>query len=112
MKISDEQLREALSLFRESVHELHPHGAARPVRSFAAWRIIAAAFAMLAVLAALPLYRHRQSDLANKAARIDTQDDALLREVESDISLSVPPPMQQLELLMAYDSMTNAERTK
>jgi hypothetical protein len=116
MKISDEQLDEelktALSLFRESVHELHPEGATEPIRLFAAWRIALVALAMLALLISVPLYRHQQQRREADLANIAKQDDAFLRHVESDVSVSVPPPMQRLEILMASDSTANSERTK
>jgi hypothetical protein len=112
-EISDEQLKEALSLFRDSVHEFRPTGERGQSRSFPVSRLALAAFAMLTILAAaVPVYRHRQADLANAASQMAKQDDALLREVESDVSLSVPPPMQPLELLMVADTVTTSERSK
>jgi hypothetical protein len=60
MNISDEKLKEALSLFRESALESRPETVPRPARSFAWWRIAAVAFAVLALLIAIPLYRHQQ----------------------------------------------------
>jgi hypothetical protein len=117
-KISDQQLEEALSLFRDSVHEFRPTGERRPSPSFPAWRLALAVFAMITILVAgVPIYFQHQNDLANAAAQqaelAAKQDDALLREVESDVSLSVPPTMQKLELLMVSDSTTpDTERSK
>jgi hypothetical protein len=117
MKISDEQLDErlkaALSLFRDSVHELKPGVAERPVQSFTSWRLAFAVFTLLALLGAVvPVYRQRQAAMANAAAEAAKQDDALLRAVESDLSLSVPSPMQRLELLMVSGTVTDSERSK
>jgi hypothetical protein len=112
-KISDEQFEKALTLFRDSVHEFEfrPTVERSPSPSFAGWRFAVAAFAMIAILiAGVPMYRQHQNDLANAAtqqAKMEAQqDDALLREVESDVSYSVPPPMRKLQLLMATDSTT------
>lgn len=112
MNISDQQLKEVLSLFRQSVHELRPESAPQPVRLFAWWRIAATAFAVLALLIAVPLYRHWQQQNEADLSNLAKQDDAFLRDVESEVSLSVPPPMQRLELLMTSGSTENSERTK
>jgi hypothetical protein len=112
MKISDQQLKDALFLFRESSRELRPGSAPQPVRLFAWWRISAVAFVLLALLIAIPLYRHQQHQHEADLDNLAKQDDAFLRDVESEVSLSVPPPMQRLELLMASDSTANSERTK
>jgi hypothetical protein len=113
MKISDQQLKQALSLFRDSVHEFQPAGAPRRVASPLPWRLALAVVALLALLiAGIPVYYQRQAAQASAAAELAKQDDALLRGVESDVLLSVPQPMQALELLMASDAVTESERSK
>lgn len=116
-----------LGLFREAMREALPEqGAMRPVNAKAparGWRMAWAtvAFVVLLVAAAVPVYRRaerqRRAEVAAQAEQASAQDDALLREVESEVSLSVPPPMQKLELLMASDTensetTTSTERVK
>ena len=105
-QISDEQLAGALSLFRDSVREFQPTGERKPTRSFAGSRIALALLALVMFLIAIvPVYRHRKAEIAK-------QDEALLRGIESDVSLSVPAPMQRLQLLMVADTVIQSERSK
>ena len=60
------------------------------------WRV-GLAVATLLLLIAAPVYRHRQ------ATREAAQDEILLRQVEREISQSVPAPMEPLAKLMPND---------
>jgi hypothetical protein len=59
--------------------------------------LMAVAFSMMI---AVPVYRHEMNRQAAVAA---TQDEILLRQVESGLSRSVPAPMEPLAKLMSND---------
>jgi len=70
--------------------------AARRKRRFVAMRIALAAAAALMVAA--PLYRQHQ-----RALEVARQDEALLEQVQAEVSRSAPEPMQPLEKLVAWN---------
>jgi hypothetical protein len=73
--------------------------AARRRRRFTALRVALAAAAVLMVAA--PVYRQHQRELA-----MARQDEALLEQVQTEISRSAPEPMQPLEKLVEWNSPT------
>lgn len=65
-------------------------------------RAVAMRFALAAAAAlivAAPVYRHHQ-----RAIEMARQDEALLEQVQTEISRSAPEPMQPLEKLVAWNS--------
>jgi len=74
--------------------------AARRRRRFTALRVALAAAA--ALLVAAPVYRQHQRAL--EVAR--QQDEALLEQVQAEVSRSAPEPMQPLEKLVEWNSPT------
>lgn len=69
------------------------------------WWQMGLAFAMLLLLIAAPVYRHRQvtREAAEMAARTAAQDEILLRQVEQEISRSVPAPLEPMAKLIPSD---------
>ena len=69
---------------------------------------LAAAAAMVAVLTAVPIHlRHRA---AERAAEIARQDEALLQQVETEVSRSVPEQMEPLTSLVSWTTVTESRR--
>ncbi len=112
-----ESLTRPLGLFRASVVALGeqrmgpmrfvaPERVARPLR----WRIAMAAAAALAV-AAIPVVRHFQPvpQITSPVMIAQVSDDVLLRQVEKEITRSVPATMEPLEKLMSGDDNRRAE---
>jgi hypothetical protein len=66
-------------------------------RRFTAWPVALAAAAALMVAA--PVYRQHQ-----RALEMARQDEALLEQVQTEISRSAPEPMQPLENLVEWNS--------
>jgi hypothetical protein len=68
------------------------------------WRI-GLAMATLTLLLAAPVYQHRRTvqQAALAAARTQAEDEVLLRQVQQEISRSVPSPMEPLAKLMPND---------
>jgi len=64
-------------------------------------RRIGLGFATLLLLVAAPVYLHRQ--VTREAALAAAQDEMLLRQVQSEISRSVPAPLEPLAKLMPDD---------
>jgi len=73
--------------------------AVRRRQRFTMMRVALAAAAVL--LVAAPVYRQHQ-----RALEMARQDDALLEQVQTEISRSAPEPMQPLEKLVAWNSPT------
>jgi maltooligosyltrehalose synthase len=71
--------------------------AARRRQRFMTMRVALAAAAVLMVAA--PVYRQHQ-----RAIEMARQDEALLEQVQTEISRSAPEPMQPLEKLVAWNS--------
>ena len=108
-------MESAIEEFRGSVHDWSaaqsapaPHIAwDRPVRHLARTWILAAA--SLLILASGPVYRHfRQQARAAEMARAD----ALLRQVDAEISRAVPQTMEPLVSLVTWGSGPTEESQK
>jgi anti-sigma factor RsiW len=111
------RLAEPLALFRTTVRALSEQmepaplvlPAERPRRATIPlhWRLAMATAAAL-MIAAIPIARHLRpvQQPAAPAPIAQISDDALLRQVESDLSRSVPTPMEPLAKLMAEDWRT------
>jgi anti-sigma factor RsiW len=111
------RLAEPLALFRTTVRALGeemgpaplvlpaelPRRASSPLH----WRL-AMATAAAVTIAAIPIARHLRPvhEAPAPAPIAHISDDALLRQVESDLSRSVPTPMEPLAKLMAEDWRT------
>ncbi len=68
------------------------------------WWRMGLAIATLLFLTAIPVIRHRQvTRVAVIAAQTAAQDEILLRQVQQEISQSVPAPMESLAKLMPND---------
>ena len=85
----------------------------RPIRErrygFGGLRLAAATLA-LAVLAAIPVHlRHRA---AERDAEIARQDEALLQQVQTEVSRSVPEPMEPLTSLWTTNTRTTNGTTE
>lgn len=95
-----EKIRAPIAMFRGAVREWSGHQVATPVkRSGVLWLRVAATAAALVVLVAIGI------DGANRrAAGIARQDDALLEQVQAQVSRSVPAPMEPLYDLMSEGS--------
>jgi hypothetical protein len=70
--------------------------ARRAAPRVARWVLAAAALAMLA---AAPVWRHRQAEMRAEAARADA---TLLDEVDAEVSEAVPSPMEPLVPLVSW----------
>ncbi len=104
-----------MGLFREVLLETaHQPVAVREVRvpsRVRAWSLaFAAVAAALLIAVAVPMYRQRSPEVA-VVTITEVDDDALLRQVQAEVSRSVAPPMQQLELLMASDTVATTIAT-
>jgi hypothetical protein len=119
-----ERATEPLKLFRASVCALGERqmgptrfvAQGRPARAFGPlqWQLAMVAAAL--VIAAIPLVRHFQPAPRTTApiamaqvAGAQVSDEALLRQVETEISRSVPATMEPLEKLMSGDDNRRAE---
>lgn len=97
-----------LSAFRDSMHrwsarQMAPVTVVAPRGLFAGWLRIAVAASALAVIAAVGIHRHNE-----QAAALQREDEALLQQVETDVSRSVPATLEPLARLM---SNSNTEGT-
>lgn len=120
-----------LALFRETLHEPMQIRFAERRAPARGWQIALAASAAACLLAvAAPVYRQvrdrpraesaRATNLpaphappaSSAVAGTEQEDDALLRRVESEVSRSVPRPMQPLESLMVSDSTNQVNDTE
>jgi anti-sigma factor RsiW len=95
-----DKIQAPLAMFRGAVREWSGHQVATPVkRSGVLWLRVAATAAVLVVLVVIGI------DGANRrAAGIARQDDALLEQVQTQVSRSVPAPMEPLYDLMSEGS--------
>jgi len=98
------RLRDLLALFRGSVVQWtaesqaarKPEPARRRLRvQPLRWAVSAA---LLLVVAAIPVYRQRQSDRAKA-------DELLLEQVDAEVSRTVPSPMEPLTKLIAWQEV-------
>ena len=60
---------------------------------------------MVVILAAVPLYLRDRAQ--RRAAEIARQDEALLEQVQTEVSRSVPEPMEPLTKLVSWTSEAN-----
>jgi len=68
------------------------------------WWRLGLAFAAILLFIAVPVLRHRAAVIAaHTEAQTAAQDERLLRQVEQEISQSVPAPMEPLAKLMPND---------
>ena len=75
------------------------------------WQIATASMAAL-LLAAIPVYRTNHREPVPVAATAAVSDEALLRDVETQISRSVPVSMEPLADLMKSDTGTTTGRSE
>ncbi len=87
---------------QEQTSPVRPRAYVRRQSAGAAWRL-AFALAALLVFVAVPFYRHEQSSRRADAGAVAVTDEALLRQVESEVARSVPAPMEPLEGLIPGD---------
>lgn len=92
---SGRELSQARPLVRPEARQRHGFGMMR----------LAAAAAMVVALAGVPLYLRDRA--RERAAEIARQDEALLEQVQTEISRSVPEPMEPLTKLVSWTSNAN-----
>ncbi len=90
-----------LAAFRDALHryserEIRPAVVLQPSRAGMGWLRIAVAAAAMIVIAVVGIHRHNQ-----EAAAIERADDALLEQVATDVSRSVPATLEPLDKLMS-----------
>jgi len=93
-----------LAAFRDSVHrwsarQMTPATIVAPRGAFSGWLRIAVAGAALAVIAAVGVHRHNL-----ETAAMAREDEALLEQVATDVSRSVPETLEPLAKLMSNSS--------
>jgi hypothetical protein len=95
------KLEAPLGAFRDAVHrwsdrQMAPVTIVEPRRASAGWLRIAVAATALGVIAIVGVERHNQ-----EAAAMARADDALLEQVATDVSRSVPATLEPLDQLMS-----------
>ncbi len=78
-----------------------------PVQEFWwTWRPLqlAMAGAALVVMVSIPVFRSSRTQVVSQVASTAVSDEALLRQVDLEVSRSVPGPMEPLANLMTTDS--------
>jgi hypothetical protein len=97
-------LEAPLAAFRDSAHrwsarQMSPATIVARRGVFAGWLRIAVAGAALAVIAAVGIHRHNL-----ESAAVAREDEALLEQVATDVSRSVPETLEPLAKLMSNSS--------
>jgi hypothetical protein len=101
------RVSEPLTMFGAAVRSWsEEHMGPLPVRAQArrrnaGWWRVGLAIATLWLAIAVPVYRHHQE--TQQAALTAVQDEALLQQVDRELSQSVPAPMEPLAKLMPND---------
>jgi hypothetical protein len=103
------ELEAPLGAFRDAVHgwsarQMGPATAVQPRGLAAGWLRIAVAGVALAVIAAVGIHRYDQQ----AAAAIAKEDDALLDQIATDVSRSVPVTLEPLARLMSSSNTEGA----
>jgi len=87
------------SVRRWSARQMSPATIVSPSAAFSGWLRVAVAGAALAVIAAVGIHRHNL-----ETAAIAREDEALLEQVATDVSRSVPETLEPLAKLMSNSS--------